>query len=131
MLSAGFQVFPRTREGLLGRAGAMTLCLLQTRSWEETGDSLVNFLQSQWMSGKVASGSCVCSKRIPELNHDRSEALSRISQRSTGPLGVKLFSHSLRKEWNWSQDLKPGFEARSCGWTMKLGSFFVGYRAAG
>lgn len=80
MLSAGFQVIPRTGEGLLGRAGAMILCLLQTCSWEETGDCLVNFLQSQWMSGKVASGSRVCSKRIPELNHDRSEGLSRISQ---------------------------------------------------
>lgn len=50
---------------------------------------------------------------------------------NTGPLGVKLFSQSLRKEWNQSQDLKPAFEARSCGWTMSLSSLFMGYGVAG
>lgn len=50
---------------------------------------------------------------------------------NTGPLGVKSFSQSLQKEQNQSQDLEPEFEARSCGWTMRLGSFFMGYRAAG
>lgn len=26
---------------------------------------------------------------------------------------------------------EPGFKARSCGWTMRLSSLFMGYRATG
>lgn len=43
VLSARVQVFPKAGEGMLGRVEMVTLCLLKTCFWGQTGDFSVNF----------------------------------------------------------------------------------------